>query len=241
MERLQVYVELTAIIYDFKPFIPGVSVRTYTDEQLDQMIAEENTPKEYLGKKYTTYEALQAQRKMETRMRKTRQDIRLMQDGGADPQDIVLKKAKYQGQMQTYKAFSEAMELPEQMERVYQDGLRGRFTPTKAELKKTMPTTLKNAAGHDIIEVEKTTLTGKPNSITQLTGKKGGIDRNYYDENGKQFKQISNNNHGNAKMHPYGKNGEHAHDYKYDVNGKLIGRPTRELTENERKENADIL
>ena len=63
------------------------------------MIAEENTPKEYLGKKYTTYEALQAQRKMETRMRKTRQDIRLMQDGGADPQDIVLKKAKYQGQM----------------------------------------------------------------------------------------------------------------------------------------------
>ena len=99
-----------------------------------------------------------------------------MQDGGADPNDIVLKKAKYQGQMQTYKAFSEAMELPEQMERVYQDGLRGRFTPTKAELKKTMPTTLKNAAGHDIIEVEKTTLTGKPNSITQLTGKKGGID-----------------------------------------------------------------
>lgn len=119
--------------HDYKPFIPGVSVRTYTDEQLDQMIAEENTPKEYLGKKYTTYEALQAQRRMETRMRKTRQDIRLMQDGGADPNDITLKKAKYQGQMQTYKAFSEAMELPEQMERVYQDGLRGKFTPTKSE------------------------------------------------------------------------------------------------------------
>lgn len=120
--------------HDYKPFIPGVSVRTYTDEQLDQMIKEENTPKEYLGKKYTTYEALQAQRRMETRMRKTRQDIRLMQDGGADPNDITLKKAKYQGQMQTYKAFSEAMELPEQMERVYQDGLRGKFTPTKTEL-----------------------------------------------------------------------------------------------------------
>lgn len=123
--------------HDYKPFIPGVSVRTYTDEQLDQMIKEENTPKEYLGKKYTTYEALQAQRRMETRMRKTRQDIRLMQDGGADPNDIVLKKAKYQGQMQTYKAFSEAMELPEQMERVYQDGLRGKFTPTKTELTRT--------------------------------------------------------------------------------------------------------
>lgn len=122
--------------HDYKPFIPGVSARTYTDEQLDQMIKEENTPKEYLGKKYTTYEALQAQRRMETRMRKTRQDIRLMQDGGADPNDITLKKAKYQGQMQTYKAFSEVMELPEQMERVYQDGLRGKFTPTKSELVK---------------------------------------------------------------------------------------------------------
>lgn len=122
--------------HDYKPFIPGVSVRTYTDEQLEKMMAEENTPKEYLGKKYTTYEALQAQRKMETRMRKTRQDIRLMQDGGADPEAITLKKAKYQGQMQTYKAFSEAMDLPEQMERVYQDGLRGKFTPTKTEQKK---------------------------------------------------------------------------------------------------------
>ena len=120
--------------HDYKPFIPGVSVRTYTEDQLDQMIKEENTPKEYLGKKYTTYEALQAQRRMETRMRKTRQDIRLMQDGGTDPNDITLKKAKYQGQMQTYKAFSEAMELPEQMERVYQDGLRGKFTPTKTEM-----------------------------------------------------------------------------------------------------------
>lgn len=120
--------------HDYKPFIPGISVRTYTDEQLDQMIKEENTPKEYLDKKYTTYEALQAQRRMETRMRKTRQDIRLMQDGGADPNEITLKKAKYQGQMQTYKAFAEAMDLPEQMERVYQDGLRGKFTPTKTEL-----------------------------------------------------------------------------------------------------------
>ena len=122
--------------HDYRPFIPGVSVRTYTDAQLDQMIAEENTPKEYQGKKYTTYEALQTQRKMETGMRKTRQDIRLMQSGGADPADIILKKAKYQGQMGCYKDFSEKMGLPEQMERVYQDGLRGKFTLTKAEQKK---------------------------------------------------------------------------------------------------------
>lgn len=225
--------------HDYRPFPPG-SVRTYTDKELTQKLKEENTPREYNGKQYTTYEALQQQRKMERGMRAQRQKIKLLQEGGADPNDIILAKAKYQGQMQTYKDFSEKMKLPEQKERIMQDGLRGHFMPTKAELEKITPSTLKNAAGQDIIEVKKTTLTGNPNSITQLTGKKGGIERNYYDENGRQYKQISNNNHGNAKMHPYGKNGEHAHDYKYE-DGKLIGRPTRKLTENERKENEDIL
>ena len=225
--------------HDYKPFPPG-SVRTYTDEQLQKMLDAENIPREYNGKQYTTYEALQQQRKMERTMRAQRQKIKLLEEGGANEQEIILAKAKYQGQMQTYKDFSEKMKLPEQKARIMQDGLKGRFIPTKAELEKIAPPTLKNAAGQDIIEVKRTTLTGTPNSITQLTSKRGGIERNYYDENGKQYKQISNNNHGNAKMHPYGKNGEHAHDYVYE-DGKLIDRPTRELTENERKENLDIL
>lgn len=98
-----------------------------------------------------------------------------------------------------------------------------------------------NAIGTKIKIVERTELTGEPNSITQKISKKGGIERNYYDENGRQFKQIANNNHGNSKQHPYGKNGEHSHDYIYNENGKLIGRPARELTVSERKENSDIL
>ena len=137
------------------------------------MIKEENTPKEYLGKKYTTYEALQAQRRMETRMRKTRQDIRLMQDGGADPQDIVLKKAKYQGQMQTYKAFSEAMELPEQMERVYQDGLRGKFTPTKTELARIEKTVAKSK--------ESDTMESNLGTFKQKLRNDENIDKEYYE------------------------------------------------------------
>ena len=132
------------------------------------------------------------------------------------------------------------MKLPEQKATITQDGLKGQVMPTKAELEKIAPPTLKNAAGQDIIEVKKITLTGTPNSITQLTGKKGGIERNYYDENGRQYKQISNHNHGNPKQHPYGVNGEHAHDYSYSENGK-VKRTTREMTVEERKENEDIL
>lgn len=226
--------------HDYQAFPPG-SIRTYTDGQLEQMMREENTPKSYGEKKYRTYEALQKQRYMERCMRKTRQEIKLLKSGEAPEQEIILKKAKYQGQLQKYSEFSKVMGLPEQMKRVYQDGLRGKFTPTKTELKKIEPPILKNAAGKDIIKVEKNKLTGIPGSITQKTGRQGGIERNYYGLDGRQEKQICNHNHGNAKAHPFGKNGEHAHDYIYDDNGKLIGRPTRELSADERKENGDIL
>lgn len=118
--------------HDYNAFIPGVSVRTYTDEQLEQMNAEENTPKTYNGKSYTTYEALQQQRKMERNMRKTRQDIKLMEEGEADPQSITLKKGKYYGQMQTYVDFSDKMKLPQQRDRIYQDGLKGNFSSKSA-------------------------------------------------------------------------------------------------------------
>lgn len=113
------------------------------------MVKEENTPREYNGKQYTTYEALQQQRKMERGMRAQRQRIKLLQEGGADPNDIILAKAKYQGQMQTYRDFSKKMQLPEQKARIMQDGLRGQFMPTKTEQK-----TLAESAINDKIKVE---------------------------------------------------------------------------------------
>lgn len=122
--------------HDYHPFIPGVSVRNYTDEELDEMMEEENTPKEYQGKEYTAYQALQKQRQMERGMRKTRQDIKLLLEGDADEDSIILKKARYQGEMQKYKAFSKAMKLPEQMQRVYQDGLGKVGGGSSAALKK---------------------------------------------------------------------------------------------------------
>lgn len=121
--------------HDYNAFIPGVSVRTYTDDQLEKMIADENTPKEYLGKKYTTYEALQHQRQMETVMRKYRQDIKLLQDGGGTEDSIILKKAKYQGKLQEYESFSKKMGIPMQKQRIYQDGLRGKFGISESEKK----------------------------------------------------------------------------------------------------------
>ncbi|MBD5524564.1 MAG: minor capsid protein [Lachnospiraceae bacterium] len=111
--------------HDYNPFITGVSIRTYSDKQLAQMVQEENTPKTYNGREYTTYQALQQQRHMETNMRKTRQEINLLKKGEADEETITLKQAKYQIQMNRYADFSDKMKLPRQLDRVYQDGLKG--------------------------------------------------------------------------------------------------------------------
>jgi hypothetical protein len=110
--------------HDYNAFIPGVSVRTYTDDELKQIHEQENTPKTYNGKEYTTYEALQRQRQLETRARKYREDVHLLQKGEGSEDDILAKKARYQGTLQEYRRFSDKMNLPMQKERIYQDGLK---------------------------------------------------------------------------------------------------------------------
>ena len=53
----------------YYPFVPGISVRNWTDEWLEEQNRKENTPKSFNGKEYTLYEAKQRQRQMETCMR----------------------------------------------------------------------------------------------------------------------------------------------------------------------------
>lgn len=100
---------------------------------------------------------------------------------------------------------------------------------------------LTSAAGQKVTIVQSATLEGIPNSITQTGTKKGSCSRNYYDASGTQFKQISNDDHGEPDSKSFGARGEHAHDYQYDASGNLESRPKRNLTDEERKENADIL
>ncbi len=109
--------------HDFFAVIPGVSEPTYTSEQLEEMNRKENIPIEYKGKQYTKYEALQKQRRLETTMRAQRQKIKLLEDGGADEEDITTARARYHVTSSEYSRFSEAMNLPQQRERVTVDGL----------------------------------------------------------------------------------------------------------------------
>lgn len=83
----------------------------------------------------------------------------------------------------------------------------------------------------------------KKNAIIETAEKKGDqtqINRTFYDSEGKMYRQTHSGPHKNPKQHPYGNNGEHAHDYKWE-NGKIVERTTRALTDDERKESGDIL
>lgn len=111
--------------HDFHPFFPGISKRLYTDEELDRMNAEENTPREYNGKQYTVYEATQRQRQLETKLRRKREEIALLEKGGASEDDILAAKAKYHALSHEYAQFSKAMDLPQQRERISVDGFKG--------------------------------------------------------------------------------------------------------------------
>lgn len=109
--------------HSFFPFIPGVSKRTYTDEELAKMQEEENKKIPFGGKEYTKYEATQAMRKMENNMRKQRKYIKALEQGNASEDDIMNAKARYRVMSHQYNQFASEMELPQERARIYADGL----------------------------------------------------------------------------------------------------------------------
>ena len=120
--------------HEYYPFIPGISERNWTDEWLEEQDRKENTPTEFRGKEYTLYEAKQRQRQMETAMRAQREKVQLLQKGGADPDDVMLARCKYQGQLDEYARFSKKMGLKQERERIYLD-MKGRVAPGKISRK----------------------------------------------------------------------------------------------------------
>lgn len=121
--------------HSYYPFIEGISVRNYSDQWLEEMDRKEAQKIPYRGKEYNTYEATQKQRKMETAMRAQREKVQLLKQGGADKNDILNARCKYQAMLDEYKEFSKKFHLPEQRERIYYD-LRGRVAPSQRTYKK---------------------------------------------------------------------------------------------------------
>lgn len=206
---------------------------TWTEESLQELNARNI---EYNGKLYTQYEVNQMQRARERNVRKWKKRYLAESAAGSDTTDSAVR---LKAALQSLSEFAKATGGRVDSARTSVHGF-GRSASSKAAWA-VRHNTLTNTVGQTIIKVSKSNITGPRNGITQKTNAKGGIDRNYYGPDGRQTKQISNNGHGHKVEEALGKHGEHAHDYIFDAEGHLCGRPSRELTDAERKENSDIL
>lgn len=131
--------------HEYYPFFQGISERNWSDEWLEEQNRKENTSKEWKGKEYTTYEAKQKQRQMETAMRAQREKVQLLQKGDADPDEVMLARCKYQGQLNEYSRFSKKMGLKQERERIYIDKRGFIASNTKKENAKYTAEMIRNA------------------------------------------------------------------------------------------------
>lgn len=158
--------------HTFFPFIPGISVRTYTDEQLEELNAKESEKKEYNSKEYNKYEATQYQRRLETLMRKQRQDIKLLKDAGLsdDSDEVISARCRYQATSQKYSDFTKKMGLNEHRDRITIDGLKD---IGKGKYKGNIEKSIVKATDSDIIKP----IVAKEEIEVHTVGK---IDRDIY-------------------------------------------------------------
>lgn len=232
--------------HSFRPWFEGMS-RTYDKALLKEYQAKDY---EYNGVRMTEYEALQEQRRIERSIRRWKRERNAMQVAGLDSSEASAKIAEWNRRQKDFleqtglkadgmRAAVGKGSTPKETERVallkqkeiekysqYRYNKNGTIVVTDDWTKKEHP---------------KVSAEYKPYAVVDVLSQKGKqTDRMYYDADGRQLRQVSTGAHGNPKRHPYGRNGEHAHDIIWK-DGKIVDRPARELTEQERKENANIL
>ena len=104
--------------HSYFPFFPGISARSYTDEQLENIDPPNFT---YKGKEYTYYEATQKQRQMETQMRKTKREL-VGFDAFGMKDDFTAASIRLNNQKREYRKFSKAAGLRPKFERAEEYG-----------------------------------------------------------------------------------------------------------------------
>ena len=100
--------------HSYWPFIEGVSERTYTDKELENI---DPPPVEFEGRRYTAYEATQKQRQIERTIRKQKRLKTAFQEAGLK-EDAQAANIRLRRLNEKYRQFSKAAGLPEQRERM---------------------------------------------------------------------------------------------------------------------------
>ena len=101
--------------HDYFPFIMGKSKRTYTDEELEAMLPE-NNKFTFNGKEYDGYTSTQRQRALERRIKKQRRTLVGLNAIG-DDERFKQESFKMKSLLDEYEAFSNMAKLPMQIDR----------------------------------------------------------------------------------------------------------------------------
>lgn len=230
------------------PIILGVSSPQYTEAELADMRRQNAAGVTYEGKHYTMYEATQKQRQVERAIRRQKNRI-LTDEGSGDTDKLQTDQIRLQRLNQEYARFSKSVGLPTQRERAQVAGFGRKQT---ADYQRTVAKYAKvryNKDGTVVVTDDWTTREHIsvpkryiPNAVVDTVSMAGKQrDRTVYDADGMMKTQIHSGNHGNPKRHPYGKYGEHAHDYTWKFGSKKPDRKDREISEEERVQHSDIL
>ncbi|MBM6938474.1 phage minor capsid protein [Pseudoflavonifractor phocaeensis] len=229
------------------PILLGISQPQYTSQELEQFRSDNEAGVMVDGRHYTGYEATQKQRQIERAIRTQKRRV-LVEEAGGDKERLSAAQIRLQRLRQEYRRFSNAAGLRTEEERLMVAGFGRRGATKNRKLVARYSGIRYNKDGTVIVTDD---WTGNehprlpsqylPYAVVDTLSQNGRQrDRMYYDGEGRQIKQISSGPHGNLKKHPYGTHGEHAHDILWE-NGKIVGRTVRELSQQERKENADLL
>lgn len=236
--------------HEMTPYIPGVNYKPDLPDHLKDLTPEEAIENANVQAK---------QRALERSIRKSKELLHVAEKLG-DSELISKYKSKVrmkQGAMRGFLSQHPYLHRDYAREKYYDDPfsqakkeVRLREEQKKARELATKRAELDKAVkSGKIVSVSGVTVghtpprkTGEPNSVVQHNATNGDVlGRTYYDDRGYKVKDIHFTNHKQPNKHPYGKKGEHVHDYVFDDDGKFVSRTTRELTNNEREENLDIL
>lgn len=250
--------------HDWYPYFEG-STRMYSDKDLKELDAENIEFPD--GSMHTLYEAEQYQRALERRIRQTKRTLAACDEALNNLSDEELLKnlkkefswhsKKLKRQESELNAFCRKTDLLPDNSRTQVSGF-GKSTSQKAVWanKKELEKYTKyhyNKDGSILVTDDWTDRKQnnipkkyKPYAVVETkTIYRNGmeqIDRSFYNEKALLSNQVHSSHHNKPHQHPYGKNGEHSHDFIWDEEeNKIVERTTRELNKKERKENKDIL
>jgi len=247
--------------HDWNLFFEGYSKRLYSDDELERL---KNQTVTYDGKELKAFETTQKQRELERLIKKDKRELVCLNEGiKATTDNSIKEELSKEFEKKAVKLKQHEAKLSDFCAQtgLTRDRYREQQFAVKTEqgISAWTKSVSSKAVAANKWAVDKYTkyhynkdgtirVTDtvkhfdkiyKPYAVCDMKMADGHIERTLYDADSKMLKQINPTDHGKPKSHPYGNNGEHAHDVIW--RGNKIKRTTREINDTERKEHADIL